>query len=793
MKSALSLFVGVCLCISLAGPATASPPAAPPAADISYRDADRDGRDSPGDELTLSNPVLTLRFLFADLATPSARVDPKFNGWYLDSITYRGEKFFQHPDRLTRPPLYPAMIANDAVGMTAFVRDGFYPDDPFLWLWNAREPRNPGWTRWFSPLLQSYEWYTLYERHAEHDGALVFSSTKMRGLSQEIAFALDGPRLRIRYSAANTGTSAARLTGIVTLPMNRILDTVFTPPDLKVTRKITPAAFSDNYTCRLAAGDGLGGSGMLFWARGKASLLHLDGLLSWHRLDLDPGQAASRAMTVLFLDQNIDQYYREYLAAARIAFDPLDWDDAEANLAAMVPAVIMPEGYIYHTYDYNPPGTNRDWHNEMTGRALVIQHLATGGREWLDYATRANDYYLDRMYYHDPNHPCYGLFRDQTWADKLTDCFPWSQPYNVESLIAEYAVTRDERLRQALLTHFDRMYAGPIWNEAGGRWYWRVGGAGGKDDFGTFDSLEFGADDMISAYEFTGERKYLERAVAAVNRSRSALDNFGLLLEDRAGETSVNTFAFAAKLLFKLYEYTGDEYWRDRAVRILNAALYSRVFMEPWPEEDRWLNGALSRKDGDWRGQFGVPTTGTDSSVPSQTSFIPWVNEALVAGYNHTGNDMYLKYMAQLLHHQLEANRRLAELTGGRAIACGHYNMYTGKFKEDNDGLTVVSNLFLFPYVKVFERGVRSPHSSVVLLPGPTADAVRAFHLSGRSETVTLVLAEGVRVKAVTETENDGRIVGPAAFKATVKDGYDSVSFPAAPYRMYLVDLQERM
>ena len=178
--------------------------------------------------------------------------------------------------------------------------------------------------------------------------------------------------------------------------------------------------------------------------------------------------------------------------------------------------------------------------------------------------------------------------------------------------------------------------------------------------------------------------------------------------------------------------------------------------------------------------------------MPSQTSFIPWVNEALVAGYNHTGNELYLKYMAQLLHHQLEANRRLAELTGGKAIACGHYNMYTGKFKEDNDGLTVVSNLFLFPYVKVFGRGVRSPHSSVVLLPGPTADAVRVFHLSGRTEEVRLVLAEGVKVKAVTETENDGRVVGPATFKEAVKEGDGAVSFLAAPYRMYLVELRER-
>jgi hypothetical protein len=752
---------------------------------VSGRDADGDRRDSPGDELRLANEVLELRFAFVDAA--GDRAGARARGWRLDSITYQGEKFFQHPAPEQARALYPSMLADDAIGMSAFTRGSTYRDDPFLWLWNAREPRRSlGPLTRFAPVnAESYEWYTLYERHEEREGGLTFISGKNAGLREEMTLSLDGPELTIGYRAISTSPLPFSLTGIIALPMNRILDTVFTPPDLTVTRKLAPVAFSDHYVCRLTSADALAGSGMLFWARAKNSLLHMDGLLAWSSFAVAPGEAVSREAKVRFLDQDIDQYYRDYLATAGIGFDRIDWDATEQQLAAMVPAVIMPEGYIYHTYNYNPPGTNRDWHNEMTGRALIIRHLQTGGREWLDYATRANQYYLDRMYFNASGSPCYGYFRDQTWADKLTDCYPWSQPYNSESLIAEYAVTRDERLREVLRTHFEKMYSGPLWNDAGRRWYWRLSPLTGPEDFGVFDSVEFGADDMISAYEFTGEARYLERAVEVVNGSRHALDNFGLLLEDRAGESSVNTTAFAAKLLFKLYEYTGDGYWHDRAVRILNATLYSRVLMEPYAPEDTWLKGALARKDGDWRGQFGPPTTGTDSSVPSQTSFIPWVEEALVAGYNHTGNPMYLDYMGQLLHHQIEANHRLAAATDGKAIACGHYNMYSREFQKDNDGLTVVSNLFLFPYVKVFERGVRSPHSSVVLMPGPTADTIRAFHLSGRQENVTVVLSPGVSISAVAAADNDGRPLGVIPF--TVAGNV--ATFAAAPDQMYLLVL----
>jgi len=110
--------------------------------------------------------------------------------------------------------------------------------------------------------------------------------------------------------------------------------------------------------------------------------------------------------------------------------------------------------------------------------------------------------------------------------------------------------------------------------------------------------------------------------------------------------------------------------------------------------------------------------------------------------------------------------------------------MYTEKFQEDNDGLTVVSNLFLFPYVKAFDKGVRSPHSSALLMPGTDANSVRVFHLSGRSEEISLILS-GYKVKKIIETENNGQPIGEVAFKA--KSG--SASFSAKPYAMYLVEL----
>lgn len=758
-----------------------------------FVDADSDGKDSPGDEVLYGNSLVTLRFRFVDLSSGRGKADPKYNGYYLDSVKYRGESCFQHPDWRTESSLYPQIVTNDVVGMSAMAADRTMKDEPFLWMWNAREPARsiaPD-VRWFpaNQAMASYEWYTLYDKHEIRGDALFFTA-KRKGRREEIAYTLNGAAIDIRYTITNTSSRASTIVGILTFPANRIIDTVFVQPGLKAARKITPTGFSDNYTFRVENTNGLAGSGMLFWSHGaEDSMLHMDGLFSWHSVRVKKGESATRNMTIAFKDQNIDAYYMEYLEKNDIRFDTVNWKDAERYLVSKVPLVAMPEGYIFHSYDYNPPGTLRDWHNEMTGRALIVQYLATGDSGWLEYTKKANRYYLDKMFFTDPQHICHGYFRDQGHSDKLHDCYPWSQPYNVESLIAEYAVTKDENLKRALLLNFEKMYDGPMYNPDGRRWYWSVQENGRKRDLGVFDAQEFGMDVMISAYEFTGDKKYLDRAAGIMKQEDRVLQNFGLLLEDRAGEPSVNTFAFAAKLLFKLYEYTGDEYWLDRAVRILNATIYSRVFMEPFGPEDAWLNGALARKDGDWMGQYGPPTTGTDSSVPSQSSFIPWVMEALVAGYNHTGNELYIRYMAQMLHHQLELNKRFAAATGGEYELCGHYNMYSGEFDRENDGLTVVSNLFLFPYVESFLRGVRSPHSSVVLLPGVDEKQFRAFHLSGITEKISIILSEGAKAASVNSYEIAGEapIDVPAPSPVKYESAAGSLTFEAAPYRMYSI------
>lgn len=796
MKNVVGIIVGIVLTLwFVAGAWAATKPAmaAEESPKIVFHDNDGDGKDSVGDDVVYGNGLIELRFEFVNLSSKRQKAEAKYNGYFLAQGAYRGEVFFRHPEWRTEREWYPSLLTNDVVGLTAMTSSKQYVDTPFLWMWHfMKEPlRNmPGGAAWVpdNQGLPSYEWYTLYEIHGERDGALVFASSKKKGRREELVFRLDGKRVDVRYRITNSGERTETMTGILAFPANRIISTVYAPPEATPTRKIPPTGFTDHYTFRVENTDGVAGSGMLFWARGEDSLLHMDGMFSWHSFRVKSGETVERRMTVGFIDKDIDSYYRDYLAAKKIKFDTIDWDGTERYMVSKMQIAVMPEGWVYHAYDYNPPGTNHDWHNEMTGRAFIVKYLDTGDKQWLDYTTKANRYYLDRMYFNDPGHVCYGYFRDQSFADKLRDCYPWSQPYNTESLIAEYAITKNPELKRVLLLQFEKMYDGPLYNAAGKRWYWTMDGTGKKRDFGVFDAQEFGIDVMISAYEFTGERKYLDRAIEVMERNRQVLDNFGLLLEDRAGEPSVNTFAFAAKVLFKLYEYTGNPYYEDRAARILNATLYSRVFMEPYGQENLWLNGALARKDGDWKGQFGGPTTGTDSSVPSETTYTPWVMEALVAGYNHTGNEMYIRYIGQLLHHQLEANERLKEATGGKAELCGHYNMYFGKFEEDNDGLTVVSNLFLFPYVRAFRNGVRSPHSSVVLLP-VSKEKVRVFHLSGRSERVRVVVGKvkSVTAKVVGEKGGSGRKV---QVKSNVKTS--EATFEAGPYEMVEVTYRKK-
>jgi len=158
--------------------------------------------------------------------------------------------------------------------------------------------------------------------------------------------------------------------------------------------------------------------------------------------------------------------------------------------------------------------------------------------------------------------------------------------------------------------------------------------------------------------------------------------------------------------------------------------------------------------------------------------------EALVAGYNHTGNRLYIKYMAQMLHHQLELNKRMSEASGGKNELCGHYNMYKSEFDKGDDGLTVVSNLFLFPYVKAFKLGFRSPHSTIILLPRDSKN-LRVFHLSGIREKVKIIMPAGRKAAKLTFVKN-GAPGGAVKFKTAA----GAVNFEALPYQMYALTVK---
>lgn len=779
------LSVAVWGCVVLPGRCTTRSAEHHQQAFIHFFDQDHDGKDSPGDIIEMNNDRISLRFRFADV-----NATPLWNGYCLDALTYRGEPCFRQLDSETAVRLYPALrMHRDVVGMSMTVKDAEWADDPFLWTFNGH--LTPSVAPGGSPvvpraMLPSYEAYTLYEKHEIRGQSLVLLSKKHSDRSEELTFTLDGTKLRISHALTNTGGSAAVFPGSVTLPAHRIVNTYLVPWCGSLSRRVPAAGYTDHYTYVADNPDGLTGSGLLFWSHdGRQSALHMEGLFTWSAMRLNPGEKGTRELSVSFLDQDIDHWYAGWLAKNHVTFDTIDWEAVERYMAEKAPQVITPEGYIYHSYGNQWAGTKRDWHNEMTGRALVIKGLDSGDGKWFEYTRKANQYYFDNMFFKDPASRSYGYFCDQSWGwqtgEKRRDAYPWSQPYNVESYLAEYAVTKNPELKRVLLLNFEKMYDGPLYNRNGQRWYWRMDSESGKeDDFGVFDAQEFGADVMISAYEFTGERKYLDRALEVMNSQRNALENFGLLMEDTVGEPSVNTSAFAAKVLFKLFEHTGDAYWRDRAVRILNAMLYSRVYMENFPPGEEWLKGALARKDAEWLGHHAPPCVGTDTANASQTTFIPWVMESLVAGYSHTGNPMYTDYMSQFLHLQMESNKRLLQASGGKFEFSGAYNMYLKQFDMDNDGLTLVSNLFLFPYARAFRAGLRSPHSTAVLLSGADAQHWRLFHLAGISEDVRL-LTGGARISALSATRVNGADTVPVAFQTTA----DGIVFHAQAFQMY--------
>ncbi len=695
---------------------------------IVWNDHDHNGQDSPGDVLEISNSLIYLRLDYVDVwqgqetlnpfETPPEKrdLDPRWNGYYLQELRYRNEICYRYLGWEKAKEIYPTLSSNDVIGLVG--QPESYPDNAFLSMWNARE----------SEINPSYKWYVYFERHevAKKKGkgqVLVLSADKGGRLSHRLEISLEGSQLFFDHQVINNSQEEISYINLLTLPANRIIDTSFGPKELLSCRQIEPLGFTDHFTFTVS-GEGLAASGQLPWKikrdtksnyfTGGWWLLHQQGLFVWKAAWIKPQAEAGFKLVATFSDQDIYSRYDGYLKQNGLTFDRVNLDELENYLVKNVSRTITKEGWVYHAYEW----PTNDWHNEMTGKAFMTMFYATGDKTWLNYTIKANRYYLGKMRWNSPDHPFYGYFMDQTVEGKQRQCFLWSQPYNVESLLAEYPLTEDPALKAALLLNFEKVYSGLMWNEQGGRWYWRgvVDPKAKppkliwKDDLNTFDACEFGLDVMLNAYAFTGDKKYLDRAVEAMNNQLQVLDNYGLLLEDHAGEPSVNVYAFAAKELYRLFDYTGEEKWRENGTKILEAMLMSFIHLDKFEGENSWLKGGVARKDGDWTGQFGEPTTGTDSSVSTAPTYIPWLMEALVAGYKHTGQQIYLDYSHQLLWHTLQANQKMKEATGGKFEFCGHYNTYLKKFYEDDDGLVIVSNLFEIPYLKAFERGVRVEH-----------------------------------------------------------------------------------
>ncbi|NMC66026.1 MAG: hypothetical protein GYA53_07795 [Acidobacteria bacterium] len=695
---------------------------------IVWNDHDHNGQDSPGDVLEISNSLIYLRLDYVDVwqgqetlnpfETPPEKrdLDPRWNGYYLQELRYRNEICYRYLGWEKAKEIYPTLSSNDVIGLVG--QPESYPDNAFLSMWNARE----------SEINPSYKWYVYFERHevAKKKGkgqVLVLSADKGGRLSHRLEISLEGSQLFFDHQVINNSQEEISYINLLTLPASRIIDTSFGPKELLSCRQIEPLGFTDHFTFTVS-GEGLAASGQLPWKikrdtklnyfTGGWWLLHQQGLFVWKAARIKPQAEAGFKLVATFSDQDIYSRYDGYLKQNGLTFDRVNLDELENYLVKNVSRTITKEGWVYHAYEW----PTNDWHNEMTGKAFMTMFYATGDKTWLNYTIKANRYYLEKMRWNSPDHPFYGYFMDQTVEGKQRQCFLWSQPYNVESLLAEYPLTEDPALKAALLLNFEKVYSGLMWNEQGGRWYWRgvVDPKAKppkliwKDDLNTFDACEFGLDVMLNAYAFTGDKKYLDRAVEAMNNQLQVLDNYGLLLEDHAGEPSVNVYAFAAKELYRLFDYTGEEKWRENGTKILEAMLMSFIHLDKFEGENSWLKGGVARKDGDWTGQFGEPTTGTDSSVSTAPTYIPWLLEALVAGYKHTGQQIYLDYSHQLLWHTLQANQKMKEATGGKFEFCGHYNTYLKKFYEDDDGLVIVSNLFEIPYLKAFEQGVRVEH-----------------------------------------------------------------------------------
>ncbi|MDD8021216.1 MAG: hypothetical protein PHU81_08595 [Acidobacteriota bacterium] len=775
---------------------------------IAWNDHDHNGQDSPGDIIEISNGLIYLRLDYVDIwrgqaalnpfETPVEKreLDPRWNGYYLQELRYRNEVCYRYLGWERAREIYPVLSSNDVIGLVG--QPESYPDNPFLSMWNAKE----------SEINPSYKWYVYFERHeiAEEEGkgqVLVLLADQGQELSHRLKISLKGNQLFFDHRVTNKGQKEIEYINLLTLPANKIIDTNFGPGELLSCRPIEPLGYSDHFTFTVS-GEGVAASGQLPWKikrdtrsnyyTGGWWLLHQHGLFVWKAARIKPQTEAGFNLVAAFSDEDIYSRYEGYLKKNGITFEKVKVEEVENYLVSNVPRTITKEGWIYHAYEW----PTYDWHNEMTGKAFMTMFYATGDKTWLSHTIKANRYYLEKMRWNSPDHPFYGYFMDQTVDVKQRQCFLWSQPYNVESLLAEYPLTEDQAIKEALLLNFEKVHSGLMWNDEAGRWYWRAVVDSQarppeliwKDDLNTFDACEFGLDVMLNAYAFSGDRKYLDRAVQAMSNQLQVLENYGLLLEDHAGEPSVNIYAFAAKELYRLFDYTGEEKWRENGTKILDAMLMSFIHMDRYEGEDGWLKGGVARKDGDWTGQFGEPTTGTDSSVSTAPTYIPWLMEALVAGYKHTGKRMYLDYIHQLLWHTLEANKKMKEATGGKFEFCGHYNTYKKKFYEDDDGLVIVSNLYEIPYLKVFEQGVRVEHFDLQEISDGVGQ-VRIVNPTGSAcPAVVHLPADWQKIEAISLGRINSYFAGDKTATASPLEfelKSQTVTFTAEPYSIYLL------
>ncbi|MCR4410754.1 MAG: hypothetical protein NUW11_10775, partial [Candidatus Saccharicenans sp.] len=130
-----------------------------------WHDNDRDGRDSPGDVIEMDNGQVYLRLDFVDVwkghqalnpyeTPPETRdLDPRWNGYYLQEMRYRGELCYRYLGWDRAREMYPTLSSNDVIGLVG--QPESYPDNPFLSMWNAKE----------SEKKPSYKWYVYFEKH----------------------------------------------------------------------------------------------------------------------------------------------------------------------------------------------------------------------------------------------------------------------------------------------------------------------------------------------------------------------------------------------------------------------------------------------------------------------------------------------------------------------------------------------------------------------------------------------------------------------------------------------------